>query len=140
MNKIRIAFRFILPITIFAIVVSCEESFKPLNEVVREPDATIRFFNFKRSANKPDGKLEWKLNSEEAYMFEKDKKQSKIVVYNFTFISFDDKEPTTIVAERGEINYDKQLMYVSGQVHFKEGNTRTIESSALEYNLETKIL
>jgi len=106
----------------------------------REQGADIRLRDFDRKSYTIDGKEEWDLAAQEAYVYRTEDKESRIIVYGVDFQQYENGKKTgRIKAERGDIDYKKKLLNLSGKVTFVDP-TRSVSSEHLTYAMEDKIL
>lgn len=131
---IRIQFCFLVILTL----VRCNPEADLLKETSREPNATLRFANFRRTQYKGVGGIKWDLKASEAFIYQVDEKVDRVVVYDFSLDQTDKQDPLFISAKRGEINYQTGNMTIEGDVYLKD-KEGTITSQRLEYNLEKKV-
>lgn len=131
---IRIQFCFLIILTL----VCCNPEADLLKETSREPNATLRFANFRRTQYKGVGGIKWDLKASEAFIYQVDEKVDRVVVYDFSLDQTDKQDPLFISAKRGEINYQTGNMTIEGDVYLKD-KEGTITSQRLEYNLEKKV-
>lgn len=119
----------------------CRDAFKLIQEDARESGATVRLQNFQRQEVSADGKQRWWIEAEEAFIYMNANKQEKLIVYNFIFLEFDDAGHlrNDVRAHRAELDYQKQLMYINGNIK-SIGGSRSIQAEALTYNMQTKIM
>lgn len=120
---------------------ACQEGYRVVEENAREKGANIRLNNFTRTSVKVDGTPEWQVDAREAYIYQKEGKESNIITYDFEFKQFDDrgKVTSTLTAERGEINYEEQQLRLTGGVLYKSAE-QTIETEKMRFDIETEIV
>ena len=120
----------------------CSEEEKIVRDEGLEKGAQVKINKFYRQSLTMDGKMEWELYAEEAYIYQEGSEQSKIVAYNFSFEQFNPKgvKVASIKAVRGEINREKDKLYLTSNVSFKSDKNRTIYADEMEYDVEEKIL
>lgn len=120
---------------------SCGEKFEVLQEEAREPDATVRLSAFTRRSYKPDGSAEWKLIAEEAFVYQEDSEESRIIAYNFEFIQFDEMglEDLRVKGFRGDVDYENDMLYLEGGIEYIDSE-RTIRSEQMSYSMTEEIL
>lgn len=127
-----------LALLTLAVLLACGKT--PEESDVLEKGASIRLKNFSRKSFTMDGREEWDLGSEDAYIFRDGDKESRIIAYNLTFQQFEKGKKTGLVkAARGEIDYKNKILYLSGKVEFKDPE-RQVSSEKLTYKMDEKIL
>jgi LPS export ABC transporter protein LptC len=120
------------------LLAACNPEADLLKETTREPDATLRFANFRRTLYRGTGGMKWDLRAREAFIYQKDDAVERVVVYGFEFNQADGTDPLFISADRGELNQKTGTLVIEGNIVLrdKEG---TIQSQRLTYNTEKKI-
>lgn len=121
----------------------CPEGYRTVEEDVREADAAIRITDFRRESVLTDGTKQWFVRAEEAFIYQNNKKTARIIAYNFRFEQYDaqGRPSDVITADRGEIDQDEEMFYLSGNVFFKGGEkNRTIRAEEVEYDRINQIM
>ena len=120
----------------------CKDGYRLVHEDGRETGADVRLSNFRRHATRADGRPLWYLIASEAYIFNTDGPDRRIVAYDFDLQQYDqDGKPSGVVtAKKGEINDEKNLIQLEGNVVFVGEDGRRIESGSLNIDTETNIL
>ncbi len=120
---------------------ACQEGYRVVQEDAREKGANVRLNRFTRSAVSVDGAPEWFLEAKEAYIYQKDGKETEIIAYDFKFTQYDPqgKVQSTVTAERGEIDYVEQQLRLSGGVLYRSAG-QIIETETMRYDIETSIV
>ena len=120
---------------------ACTETYPTIEDRSLEKGAAVKLGKFHRQALAAAGYKAWELQGHEAYIFEKKRRQTRIVSYGFEFRQYDAKGKAiaTIRAVRGEVDYDAKKLYLTGNVEF-ENNARTIRSQKMQYDTEEKIV
>jgi len=131
---VRVAFF----MSLLALLAGCNPEADLLKETTREPNATLRFANFRRTLYRGTGGMKWDLRAQEAFIYQKEDEVDRIVVYGFELDQADGADPLFISADRGELNQKTGTLVVEGNIVLrdKEG---TIQSQRLTYNTEKKI-
>ncbi|MCR9144522.1 MAG: LPS export ABC transporter periplasmic protein LptC [bacterium] len=122
---------------------ACPESYRVIDEEVRENDAGIRIKDFRRESVQTDGRKQWFVEADEAFIYQKGKQPERIVAYNFRFEQYDADGNLTdlMTADRGEIDQDDEMFYLSGNVYFKgQDKGRTVRAEEVEYDRIEEIL
>lgn len=119
----------------------CQETYPTVEDQSMEKGAAVKLGKFHRQAMAAAGHLAWELRGSEAYIFEKKRKQTRIVAYGFEFKQYDEKGKAiaTVRAVRGEVDYDAKKLYLTGSVEF-ENDARRIMSQKMQYDIEEKIV
>ncbi len=123
------------------VLAGCQRS--PLQDDSLEKGASIRLKDFSRKSFTIDGKEEWDLKAREAYIYRtagSAEKESRIIAYGLEFQQFDKGKRTGLIkAERGEIDYKKKALNLTGKVSFAD-DKRRVESEELKYTMEDKVI
>lgn len=129
--------RMLLSVLVLAFL-GCGRDAELLKETSREPNATLRFANFRRTQYSGTGALKWDLRAEEAFIYQINDTVDRIVVYGFELNQPDATDPLLISADRGELNHQTGSLTVEGNIRLKDKDG-TIESQRLHYDTEKKI-
>ncbi|MBW7856714.1 MAG: LPS export ABC transporter periplasmic protein LptC [Leptonema sp. (in: Bacteria)] len=127
-----------LCLSLVLMFIGCNPEADLLKETSREPNATLRFANFRRTQYKGVGGIKWDLKASEAFIYQVEEKVDRVVVYDFSLDQHDAQDPLFVSAKRGEINYKTGNMTIEGDIYLKD-KEGTITSQRMEYNLEKKI-
>ena len=122
---------------------ACPESYRVIDEEVRETDAGIRIKDFRRESVLTDGSKQWFVEADEAFIYQKGNQPERIVAYKFRFEQYDAEGNLTDVmtADRGEIDQDDEMFYLSGNVYFKgQDKSRIVRAEEVEYDRIDEIL
>jgi len=127
----------------FTFFPECSESYRNVFEHKREIGESLRLFRFTRQSVTGDGKIEWELRAEEAYLYNQNETRSKIIAYDFAFDQYEvdsGKKSGVITAKRGEIDYQKKRLQLDGDVVFQETSGRRVSSESMSYDMETEVV
>ena len=128
---------------LFLLGAGCSDSYRMIDEEVRENDASIRIKDFRRESILTDGTRQWYVKADEAFIYQEGNQPSRIIAYQFHFEQYDAKGNITnrIEAERGEIDQDDEMFYLSGDVVFVNGEkNRTVRAEEVEYDRIEEVL
>lgn len=118
--------------------VACGPDAEMLKETAREPNATLRFSNFRHTYYKGLGTLKWDVRGDEVFIYQKGDDTQRIVAYGFAMKQADPKDPVEVAAKRGELNYEKKTLTMEGDCSLKD-NKGILHCSRLVYDLEKKV-
>ncbi len=115
---------------------ACSDAYREISEDVREPDATIRITDFVRESVAVDGRRAWIVRAKEAFLFQNGDEMQRIVAYDFSFTQYDEnnRPADLLVAERGEVDYNSDLIRLSGNVRYDSANGRRVIGESMEYD------
>lgn len=125
-------------ISLLAVLTGCNPEADLLKETTREPNATLRFANFRRTLYRGTGGMKWNLRAREAFIYQTEDGVDRIVVYGFELDQADGTDPLFISADRGELNQKIGTLVVEGNILLRDKDG-TIQSQRLTYNTEKKI-
>lgn len=132
-----------MPVLVAGLLSACPEGYRVVNEEVRETDAGIRIKNFRRESVLTDGSKQWFVEADEAFIYQKGKQPERIIAYKFRFEQYDSEGNLldVMTADRGEIDQDDEMFYLSGNVYFKgKDKQRTIRAEEVEYDRIDEVL
>lgn len=134
--------RILILCILIGIPAACGESYPTIPDQSLEKGASIRMGNFYRESLTTEGKKAWDLQAEEAYIYRRNRQISSIIAYNFHFRQYDEREKVIarIQAIRGEIDYNNNILYLTGDVVYSGSSHRTIESDKMEFDRESGII
>jgi len=118
---------------------SCD-SYRRVEEDLREKNASVRLKNFERTAYAAGGGKLWHIKADETYIYQADDKESLIIAYDFAFAQYDGKsEIGRLTAKRGDINYETRLITVTDTVEYRAPG-QIFTGSTMDYNMDTSVL
>lgn len=128
-------------LTALALAAGCSDAYREITEDVREPDATIRITDFVRESVAVDGRRAWIVRAKEAFLFQDGDQMERIVAYDFSFTQFDEnnRPADLLVADRGEVDYNSDLIRLSGNVRYDSANGRRVTGDSMEYDRLSQI-
>ena len=115
----------------------CPESYRVIDEEVREDDAAIHIRDFRRESVATSGEKQWFVEAKEAFIYQKNKQPDRIIAYEFRFEQFDKNGRRTDVmtAARGEIDNEDEMFYLQGNVFAEsEAGKRRIRAESVAYD------
>lgn len=130
--------RVLATVAVWTAHVSCGPDAEILKETAREPNATLRFSNFRHTYYKGLGTLKWDVRGDEVFIYQKGDETQRIVAYGFAMKQADPKDPVEVAAKRGELNYETKILTVEGDCSLKD-TKGILRCSRLVYDLEKKI-
>lgn len=128
---------------IAAQLVACPESYRVIDEEVREDDAAIHIRDFRRESVATSGEKQWFVEAKEAFIYQKNKQPDRIIAYEFRFEQFDKngKRTDVMTADRGEIDNEDEMFYLEGNVFAEsENGKRKIRAESVEYDQIEELL
>lgn len=124
-----------------ALAAGCSDAYREIKEDVREPDATIRITDFVRESVAVDGRRAWIVRAKEAFLFQDGEQMERIVAYDFSFTQYDEnnRPADLLIADRGEVDYNSDLIRLSGNVRYDSANGRRVTGESMEYDRLSQI-
>lgn len=114
-----------------------------LENNVREPDAAIRIKDFRRQSVLTDGRKQWLIEADEAFLYGgQGGIQRQVIVYDFRFQQYgpDGRIQDTVTGERGEIDNEAGRIDIQGEVVFSSADGRTVRGSEITFNRIDQLL
>ncbi|MBE7438514.1 MAG: LPS export ABC transporter periplasmic protein LptC [Spirochaetales bacterium] len=116
------------------------DSYRRVEEDLREKNASVRLKNFERTSYAAAGEKLWHIKAEETYIYQTDDAESLIIAYDFSFAQYEGQnEIGRLIAVRGEINYETRVITVTEKVEYRAPG-QIFSGSSMDYNMDTSVL